>query len=55
MTELGVHHIGESNNFNLGCDFMEPLRPYVDYYVINNMVDDDTYKSKYTEMLKRIC
>ena len=52
LTELGVHHIGESNNFNLGCDFMEPLRPYVDYYVINNMVDDDTYKSKYTEMLK---
>lgn len=52
LTELGVHHIGESNSFNLGCDLMEPLRAYVDYYVINHMVDDDNYKSKYAEMLK---
>ena len=52
LTELGVHHIGESNSFNLGCDLMEPLRAYVDYYVINHMVDDDNYKSKYTAILK---
>lgn len=30
---LGIHHINESNNFNLADDLMEPLRPLVDYWV----------------------
>ena len=33
LTEIGIHHIGESNAFNLSCDFMEPLRPLVDKLV----------------------
>lgn len=30
LTQLGIHHIGETNPYNLSCDFMEPLRPFVD-------------------------
>lgn len=28
---LGIFHIGKSNSYNLACDFIEPLRPIVDY------------------------
>lgn len=51
LTELGIHHIGESNNFNLSCDFIEPLRPLVDYYVITNKVNDENFKTVFIEML----
>ena len=33
---MGVHHISETNEFNLADDFMEPLRPVVDNWVVNN-------------------
>lgn len=51
LTELGVHHIGESNSFNLSCDLMEPLRSLVDSLVINNDVNNDNFKLKFIEML----
>ncbi len=51
-TEIGIHHIGESNSFNLSCDFMEPLRPLVDKYVINGYVNLDNYKEEYVRMLE---
>lgn len=35
LTQLGVFHDNTFNAFNLGCDFMEPLRPMID-----NMVAD---------------
>jgi len=28
---LGLFHIGKTNPYNLACDFIEPLRPLVDY------------------------
>ena len=31
--QLGIHHIGQTNAFNLGCDLMEPWRPIVDEIV----------------------
>lgn len=34
---LGIFHIGKSNSYNLACDFIEPLRPIVDYWVIKNI------------------
>lgn len=34
---MGVHHISETNEFNLADDFMEPLRPLVDMWVANNI------------------
>ena len=30
IMHLGIHHIGHTNPFNLGCDLMEPWRPVVD-------------------------
>lgn len=53
LTELGIHHIGESNPFNFSCDLIEPLRPLVDAYVINNIVNEDNYKLTFVEMLSK--
>lgn len=33
---LGIHHINETNPFNLADDIMEPLRPVVDMWTDNN-------------------
>lgn len=52
-TELGIHHIGETNTFNLSCDFMEPLRPLVDLIIINNEVNEDNFKEKMISMLAK--
>lgn len=51
LTELGIHHMGESNSFNLSCDFMEPIRPLVDLYVIKKIVNIENYKEKYIQAL----
>jgi CRISPR-associated protein Cas1 len=34
VTQLGISHRNDFNNFNLGCDFMEPFRPLIDQYVL---------------------
>lgn len=52
LTEIGIHHIGESNSFNFSCDLMEPLRPLIDYYVIMKLVDEETFKQTFIELLK---
>ncbi len=31
---LGIHHVGETNPFNLTDDLMEPFRPLIDYWVV---------------------
>ena len=54
LTELGIHHIGESNSFNLSCDFIEPLRPLVDSYIILNKVNDENFKFEFVKMLSKI-
>lgn len=33
---IGVHHIGKENPLNLVYDLIEPFRPIVDYYVVEN-------------------
>lgn len=46
---LGLHHINESNAFNLADDLMEPLRPLVDLWVFEHreeLVDDLTKQQK---------
>lgn len=39
ITQLGIHHIGESNPFNLTYDFIEPFRVIVDLWVKENVND----------------
>lgn len=34
---LGINHHSQLNNFNLVDDFIEPYRPFVDYYVISKL------------------
>ena len=51
FTEIGIHHIGDSNSFNLTYDLIEPLRSLIDSLVVNNIVNDDNYKNKYVELL----
>jgi CRISP-associated protein Cas1 len=40
LTQYGINHHNEYNQFNLSCDLMEPFRPIVDRLVFDN-VDDD--------------
>lgn len=35
LTQCGICHRGEYNQFNLACDFMEPFRPIVDQQVLD--------------------
>lgn len=39
LTQLGIHHIGESNAFNLTYDFIEPFRALIDAWVYENIED----------------
>ena len=36
LTQLGIHHKNEFNEFNLTCDLMEPFRPLIDSFVYFN-------------------
>ena len=51
LTEIGIHHIGESNSFNLSCDLIEPFRPLIDSYVIQNKVNNDNFKDEFIKIL----
>lgn len=46
LTQLGIHHIGESNPFNLTYDFIEPFRAIVDLWVFENIDEDFTILHK---------
>lgn len=51
LTQLGINHCNDYNQFNLACDFMEPFRPVVDLYVVENYERDLTTEVK-AEILK---
>ena len=53
LPEIGIHHIGESNPFNLACDLMEPLRQIIDYMVVSNEVNNDNYIEKLVGVLQK--
>ncbi|MFI3307924.1 MAG: type II CRISPR-associated endonuclease Cas1 [Mycoplasmatota bacterium] len=36
ITQLGIHHKNEFNNFNLSCDLMESFRVIIDSFVYSN-------------------
>ena len=41
----GIHHKSVNNYFNLSDDILEPFRSFVDYYVWNHILNDETYES----------
>lgn len=44
MPVWGIHHIGAQNPFNLGCDLMEPFRPFIDQMVVSGVLSPENYK-----------
>lgn len=52
LTQIGIHHKNDFNQFNLSCDFMEPYRPIVDEIAFHATKDD--YKEKMINMLNII-
>ena len=50
---LGIRHIGNTNPFNLASDFIEPLRPLVDYFV-SRMGEAITDKLIYNQRLQLV-
>lgn len=51
LTELGIHHIGRENPFNLSCDFMEPLRPFIDHLVLSGKITEENFKHELIDSL----
>lgn len=50
LSQIGIHHIGEQNPFNLGCDLMEPFRPFVDLLIVKNRINEDDFKSIFIKL-----
>jgi len=50
LTQLGIWHDNEFNDFNFGSDLMEPFRPLVDAIVLN-MDDLDEFKAVLNNLL----
>jgi len=49
ITQIGIHHKNVFNEFNLGCDLMEPFRPIVDKLALN--LNMSNYKDELINML----
>ncbi|MGL5021480.1 MAG: type II CRISPR-associated endonuclease Cas1 [Mycoplasmatales bacterium] len=43
LTQLGIHHIGESNAYNLTYDFIEIFRYIIDIWVYNNIGEEERF------------
>lgn len=46
LTQLGICHDNTFNAFNLGCDFMEPLRPLIDNAVLKMRLVEFEHEEK---------
>lgn len=55
LTQLGIHHKNEFNEFNLTCDLLEPFRVLIDQFVYcNNKRKLDTqYKLEIVDLLNK--
>ncbi len=55
ITQVGINHKNEFNQFNLSCDLMEIFRPLVDEIVFDNreFVFDKEYKYKLIDVCNR--
>lgn len=55
LTQLGLKHCNEYNQFNLSCDIIEPFRVIVDEYVYENFgrILDKDYKFELVNLLNK--
>ena len=51
LTQLGIWHDNEFNEFNLACDLMEPFRVVVDRTAVGLEEDDKDFKKKMANVL----
>lgn len=51
LTQLGIWHDNEFNQFNLSCDLMEPLRTVVDATAFSIPPGDEQFKKKMANIL----
>ncbi|MBR1676524.1 MAG: type II CRISPR-associated endonuclease Cas1 [Clostridia bacterium] len=51
LTQLGIKHCNEFNEFNLACDFIEPFRPIVDKTALSLKEGDKDFKRKMANVL----
>ena len=51
LTQLGIWHDNEFNEFNLACDLMEPFRVVVDRAAVNLEEGDKEFKKKVANVL----
>ena len=51
LTQIGIWHNNEFNEFNLACDLMEPLRPIVDKTAFYIELGDASFKRKMINVL----
>lgn len=51
FTQLGIWHDNEFNQFNLGCDLMEPFRVVVDRTALLIQEGDKDFKKKMVNIL----
>lgn len=56
LTQLGIHHKNEFNEFNLTCDLMEPFRVIIDNFVYFNQLRkfDKDYKMDLVNLFNQI-
>lgn len=54
LPQLGIHHIGRTNPFNLSCDLMEPFRPLVDIIAFLSIGKEEPIKDIRKLMTKKI-
>ncbi len=55
VTQIGINHCNEYNQFNLSCDFIEPFRIIVDEFVFinKNRAFDKNYKNELVNLLNK--
>lgn len=53
LTQLGIWHKNQYNNFNLSCDLMEPFRVIVDNNVLELKKDEQNYKRKILDVFNQ--
>lgn len=52
LTQLGIHHKNEYNQFNFSCDCMEPFRVLVDQFAKQMYLENESNKDKMLDLLK---
>ncbi|MBQ8749256.1 MAG: CRISPR-associated endonuclease Cas1 [Clostridia bacterium] len=51
LTQLGIWHKNQFNDFNLSCDLMEPFRVLIDKIAFEMNDNDDKFKKRLIDIL----